>query len=62
MILTEDLILLLSKVQSLKQELVEVLSSDVIGKDLLVKDLHRDITKARVKVSEYFEKQTKDVI
>lgn len=59
MILSDDLIHLLGRVQSLKLELLETINSDVPGKEVLIKNLTEDITKARVKVSEFFEKQVK---
>ena len=53
----EELSVMFSVIQSLKNEIANVLSNSTPGNELLVKNLYDSINRERIKVSEYFERQ-----
>jgi|TARA_R110002124_G_scaffold126166_2_gene285666 hypothetical protein len=55
----EELSVMFSVIQSLKNEIANVLSNSTPGNELLVKNLYDSINRERIKVSEYFERQIK---
>jgi hypothetical protein len=55
----EELSVMFSVIQSLKNEITNALSNSTPGNELLVKNLHDSINRERIKVSEYFERQIK---